>query len=193
MSRVVHSALRVNQKAVGSIENGLFNGNLSVVLLPVDYGNKLTFQANVTVFTGDLVTPSREFTPCDDNGNVKTFGDVDDVIRWLKGAYLDIVSVSITIADFDLITKKLVPPTDPVANAVKQKAYYQRLRTGLADNIASALAKVNAAIASGWSAENAHPALKANYDELVFKKMAVDATDAHYVAKIAQFDAIITP
>lgn len=191
MPQILPVALRVNSKAVGSLAGGMFSGALTATMLPVDVNGKLTFRANVAAFTGDVNTPSVVFTPADDNGNVKVFGNIDDLIKWLRSAYLDIVSLNIEVDSMELITKKFVPPTDPLANAVKQKTVFEKLKAGLADNINLVNTKVAAAVASGWNAVNAHPALKANYDELIAKKTAVDATAAYFDAKIAEYAAII--
>lgn len=190
MARVTTTTLRLGQKAVKSA-NPLFNGNLSIQMLPVDV-KRLTFQANITAETGDVNNPSYTYTPCDDVGRPRTFSDIDDVLKWINGAYVDIISVAVEIADYDVVTKKFVPPSDPIVDATKQKATFERLRDAQAPKVASVNAKVAAAAASGWNAETAHPALKANYDELVFQQQATQNIYNFYVAEVARYNAIIT-
>lgn len=189
MARVTTTALRLGQKAVKAA-NALFNGNITAVLLPVDV-KKLTFQANITAFTGDAGTPSYTYTPCDDYGKPRTFSNADDLLKWINGAYLDILSVGVTIADYDVITPKFVPPADPIVDATKQKTKFEKLRDGMVDNVNAVNAKVAAAVASGWNAVNAHPALKANYDELVFQQQATTNIRDFYIAEVARYTAII--
>jgi hypothetical protein len=184
-------ALRLGQKNVRSA-NPNFNGVITAVLVPQDTA-RLTFAANVKVFTGDAGQPFVEFTPCSDYGIPKVFGNVDDVVTWLKGAYLDISDLSFTIADFDTVTKKFVPPTDPIKDATSKKAQFTKLRDGMTDNIAAVNAKVAAAVASGWDLPTAHPALQANYAEYVAQQTATNAINAFYVAEIARYNAIINP
>lgn len=183
-------AKRYNQKSVMS-ENSHFNGILSVLLLPVD-ADKLTFNANITASTGQVETPSVQFTPCDDSGKVRVFSSVDDVVTWLRGAYLDISALSFTVDSMDKITKTFVPPTDAIKNATSKKSAFTKLRDGILDNIATLQAKVNADIASGWNAPTAHPALQANYAEDAARLAAATAIKDFYVAEIARYQAIIT-
>lgn len=186
-------AQRATQKAVLALGNGAFNGNISAVLLPVDL-DSLSFNANVTV--NDGTANVAVYTPADDNGKIKKFGDVDDLVRWLKGAYFDIINVDMTIADFSGISRAFVPPTDPIADATKKKAAFTKLDTGLNDNLATIDAKIAAAAASGWNdplSANYHPALQANYDEYVKERAAIVAAKAYYVGRVAFYNAIINP
>jgi hypothetical protein len=183
------NALRLGQKNVFS-QNANFTGALILALVPVDV-KKLTFQANVRAVTGDENMPFVDFTPCDDFGKVKTFGDVDDCINWLRGAYLDITSVNIEIADMDTVTKNFVPPTDAIKNAVSKRDYYTRQRDAILPKVAKVQATVDADVASGWNLETAHPALQANYAEHVKQLQSSTAIKDFYVSEIARYQAII--
>lgn len=183
--------LRLAQKNIKSA-NPLFNGVLAVSLVLVDAA-KLKFNANVKAFTGDAGTPFYEFVASDENGKPKTFGDIDDVVSWLRGAYLDITALTFDVGGMDLISKTFEPPLDPVKDATAQKARFTKLRDGIADNLAKVSALVTAAVASGWDLPTAHPALQANYAEYVKQQTAVTAIRDFYVAEIARYNAIINP
>jgi hypothetical protein len=192
--KVLPVALRASQKSVKALGGGFFTGVLSAVLLPVDIGSKLTFQANVKVNGGSA--NEAIYTPCDDSGKIKTFSNVDDLVNWLKGAYDDIITLTLEIANADYISKVFIPPTDAVADATKQKAKYVKLNTGLDDNLAAANAAVSSAALAGWNdplSPAYHPALQANYNELVAKRDAIIAARAYYIDRIAFYQAIITP
>jgi hypothetical protein len=192
MSRILPVSKRIVQKAVLALGNGLFNGHVEAVLLPVDV-KALTFNANVKVFTGDTTTPSVEYTPCDDNGNIKKFSNVDDLVNWVKGAYTDILTFKIEIADFDLITNVYKSATDPLKQAVTLKAKYVAAKLALDDNLVIATADVTRATALGWNTATAHAADKANYAEFVAQHDAIVAAQAFYTTQIAKYQAIITP
>lgn len=184
------SATRIQQKAVLSLVTGMFNGHIKAVLVPVDAA-KLTFGANVTINFGTANVAT--YTPCDDNGKVKTFSNIDDLVSWLKNAYTDILTVDLTIADFELITKAFVPPTDALKDATSKKAIYVKLVAGLVDNLASATLEISRAVTAGWSAVDAHPALQANYAELVAKKAAIQAASDYYAGRVTFYQSIIAP
>ena len=189
--RVLPVVQRAMQYAVLALGGGVFNGKIEATLLPVDIGTKLTFNANVKVFQD--ATNFVTYTPCDDNGKIKTFSNADDLVNWLKGAYLDIISLSMTIADFDLVTRAFVPPTDVLSDATKKKTYFTKKKDGLSDNLIAANLEVSRAATAGWNAPTAHQALQANYAELVAKRDAITASQAYYTAQIAFYQAIITP
>lgn len=184
---------RSTQKAVLALGNGAFNGNIKAVLLPVDV-LALSFYANVTVNFG---TPNATtYTPADDNGKIRKFGDADDLVKWLKAAYFDIVSVELSIADFDLISRVFVPASDPIADATKKKAAFMKLNTGLDDNLMAINAQIAAAVASGWNdpqSPNYHPALQANYNAYVAQKDVIVASKAYYAGRVTFYNAIINP
>lgn len=190
MPRILPVAKRVIQRSALGASNGIFNGNVKIQLLPVDTA-KLTFSANITV--NDATPNAATYTPCDDNGKVRVFSDVDGVVSWVRGAYTDVLSVSMDIADFDVITKTFVPPTDALKDAVSKKASFTKLQTGLVDNLAAANTEITRAATAGWNAVDAHPALQANYAELVAKRDAIEDANDYYVARIAFYEAIINP
>lgn len=190
MSRVLPVAQRANQKAVLALGGGVFNGKIEVVLLPVD-SSKLTFQANVKAYQD--ATASVTYTPADDNGKIKTFGNVDDVMSWLRNAYNDILTLSLSVDSFELISKAFVPPTDALKDAISKKASFTKLNLGLADNLTAANLEVTRATTAGWNLPTAHPALQANYAELVAKRDSIVASQAYYTARIAFYQSIITP
>ena len=183
------SSVRANQKSALGLSGGLFNGGVSILALVVD-PKRLTFNANITYQTGDAGAPTKVFTPINDDGQVRKFSNLDDIIKWVQGAFLDFTSISISIDEAGLIAKKFVPPTDPVVNAVKQKATFTRLKDGIADNKTNAQAKVTAAETSGWDEPTAHPALQANYAALVANLVAVTDLESYYTAQIAFWNAI---
>lgn len=191
MARVLPVANRVTQKAVLALALGFFNGHVSAVMLPVDTA-KLTFNANVTINAG-VAGKEAVYTPCDDNGKVKTFSNIDDLLTWLRNAYNDILTVSLTIDSFPLISKVFVPPTDVLKDALAKKTSFTKLSDGLTDNLTAANLEVTRAVTAGWNAVDAHPAFKANYDELVAKRDAIVAAKAYYTARIAFYQSIITP
>ena len=192
MSRILPVAKRISQKAVGAFVNGLFNGNVEATLLPVDV-KALTFHANVKVFTGDTTTPFVEYTPCDDNGNIKKFVNIDDLVNWVKGAYTDITSFKVTIADFDLITNVYKSATDPLKQAIALKAKFLAAKLALDDNLVMATADVTRATALGWNLPAAHPADNANYIEFVAQHEAIVTAQTFYAAQVAKYQLIITP
>jgi len=183
------SAVRANQKSALGLSGGLFNGVLSIVAIVADV-KRLTFNANITYQTGDVGNPSETFTPCNDDGEVRKFANLDDIIKWAQGAFVGFTSLSINIDDAGALAKVFNPPLDPIADAVKQKVAYQKLKDGIQDNKTAALAKVAAAEASGWDESTAHPALQANYALIVAKKDAVVAIEAYYIEQIANYTAI---
>lgn len=183
--------LRLGQKNARGA-HALFNGVLSAVLMVVD-SKKLSFQANVRAMTGDAGTPFVEFTPCSDYGIPKTFGNIDDLVTWLKGAYLDITGLSFTVDDMGGVTNEFVPPTDAIKYATAQKAKFTKLRDAMVPKLAQVNAKVAGDIASGWNLGTAHPALQANYAEDVKQQAATQAIHDFYVAEIARNNAIINP
>ena len=183
------SANRIQQKAVQAL-TVVFSGGIKAVLVPIDVV-KLTFGANVTV--NDGTADAKTYTPCDDNGKIKTFSNIDDLVTWLKGAYTDILTMSLTIADFNLISKVYVPATDVLKDATSKKAIFTKLKLGLVDNLAAATLEIARAETAGWNAVTAHPASQAIYAELVAKKAAVQAASDYYQTRIAFFQTIITP
>lgn len=189
--RILPVAKRITQKAVAALGLGLFNGNIEATLLPVD-AKALTFNANVKVFTGDTNTPFVEYTPCDDNGNIKKFSSIDDLVNWVKGAYTDIASFKLTIADFDLITNVYKSATDPLKQAISLKAKFLAAKLALTDNLAMATADVTRATALGWNLPAAHAADKANYAEFVLQQNAIGDAIDFYTAQVAKYQLIIT-
>lgn len=183
--------LRLAQKNIKSA-NTLFNGVLAVTLVVTDPA-RLKFNANIRAFTGDVGTPHYDFVASDEYGKPKNFGDIDDVVTWLRGAYLDITDLTFVVEGMDLISKTFEPPLDPIKDATTQKARFTKLRDGIADNLAKVTAQVAAAVASGWDLVTAHPALQANYAEYVKQQAAVTAIHDFYVAEIARYNLIINP
>lgn len=186
------SNVRANQKSALGLSNGLFTGAIAVTALVVD-PKSLTFNVNITYQTGDAQNPSRTFTPMNDDGLVRKFGSLDDVIKWVQGAFLDFTAITFTIDEAGLIAKAFVPPTDPLANALKQKTAFQKLSDGLADNATRANLKVDQAIASGWDLPSAHPALQANYAALVKNQESVEALGAYYDGQVSYWNGIANP
>ena len=190
--RVLPVSTRINQKAVLALAGGLFNGALEAVLLPVDT-KALTFNANVKAFTGNTETPFAEYSPCDDNGNIKKFANIDDLVTWLKGAYSDIATFKVSIADFDLITNVYKSTLDPLKQAIALKAAFVKYELASIDNLEMANADVTRATALGWNLATAHPADKATFQELTHQRDAILAARTYYTAQIAKYQAIITP
>lgn len=184
------SNTRANQKSAIGLHNGMFNGGVSVLLGVVD-AKKLTFNANITFQTGDVALPAVTFSPCSDDGEYKKFSNIDDAVTWVKGAFLDFTTLTLSIADAGTLATAFVPPTDSIADALKQKNKFTALKAGIQDNKTKALARVTADEASGWNALTAHPALQANYAADVAKKDAIVAIEAYYTDRIAHFAAIV--
>lgn len=182
---------RATQRSVKRFHQG-FNGNVTAELFIVD-AQKLRFQANITVQTGDVNTPTVTYTPCDDNGKVRTFGSVDDVFKFVNGAYNDVISFEATFVDVLSINNPFVPPTDAVADATKKKAAFIKLRDGMGDNILALTAKRDSEIASGWNLGTAHPALQANHAETLKQLDTATATRQYFIDRIAAMDLIINP
>ena len=183
MSRAL-SNVRANQKSAIGLSNGLFNGLIAITALIFD-PKKLTFQANITFQTGDVAHPSYTFTPCTDDGEVKKFTAIDDIINWVNGAFLDVSAITVTVDEASKIAKAFVAPSDPVADGLKKKAAFTKLLAGIQDNKTKSLATVAAAEGFGWNLPAANPALQANYALLVAKKDAVLAIETYYTDQIA--------
>ncbi|MDP2071567.1 hypothetical protein [Methylotenera sp.] len=186
---MVLSANRANQKSAIGLSSGLFSGGIAIDAKVTDIKN-LKFQANVTFQTGDVASPYKTFTPSTDDGEVKTFSALDDIIKWVNGAFNDVQTISINIDEAVKLSKAFVPPTDPIADALKQKTKFQKLKDGLLDNKTNALAKVQAAEAQGYHT-SPNAALLALYASLVTKKNAVLAIETYYTNEIARFNAIV--
>jgi len=151
---------------------------------------KLTFVADVDYTTGDVVTPLVTITPSDETGKVKVFGNVDDLIKWIDGAFQGVTSIQMVVEDFDLVAKPVVVPTDPVAAAGKQKAKVVKYKTFSQARLTDAMAKTSAAAALGWNLLTAHPALQANYADLLKNEQTVQAYVTFYTAEIARLTLI---
>lgn len=187
---VAISTIRANQVSAVGLSSGLFNGNVEATLIVVD-AKKLKFKANVKYFTGDVNAPFQVFTPCTDDGEVKTFGDIDDLVKWINGAFDDVSGLTFTVDEAIAISKPFVPPLDPLADAAKQKARFTKLKAGIQDNKANALSKVAAAEAQGYDEPTAHSALQALYASLIAKRDAVLNIEAYYTAREAVYVAIL--
>lgn len=183
---------RIVQAAVLGLGGALFNGNIEITAHPIDV-SKLTFKADVKVFTGDITTPFVEYTPCDDNGKIKVFANVDDILSWVKGAYIDIASVKVTIAEFNLITNVFKVATDPLKEAVSKKALFLKRKLALDDNLVAANLDVTRYAALGYNLPAAHPAETLIYNENVLQRDAILAAQSYFAARIAFYAAIITP
>lgn len=172
---------RFNQKS--ALAAGAFTGAVVLALTVVDF-KRLTFTANVTA-------GGSSFDVCDDNGKIRVFGSVDNVISWLKGAYQDMTSLTINFTSVAGLTNTFVPPANALAEANKVKAAFVKLKSGLTDNKALVATQLAQAVASGWDLGTAHPALQANHVELVERQAAQTAIEAYYDARIAAAQAII--
>lgn len=185
------AAVRIQQKAVQAL-TAFFNGHIKAVLVPIDVV-KLTFGANVTVNAG--TANEKTYTPCDDNGKVKTFANIDDLITWLKSAYSDILTLDLSVADFSLISKVSVVATDILKDATTKKSVFTKLKLGLVDNFAAAQLDITRATTAGYN-NPASPAYslgaQAIYDEYVAKHAAIQAASDFYAARIVYFQTIIT-
>ena len=190
MAEVAQHSLRVTQKSVLSQGGGVFNGKLEVVAIPVD-ATKLTFTANVKAYTG--ASTFVEYSAADDKGKIKTFGSLDLIITWLKGAYLDITDLSILVSDVEEISKEYVPPSDALKDATSKKSSFTKLLAANEERLTAANLDVTRAEAAGWDAVGAHPTLTANYNELVARVTALNSAKTYFNARIAYFDSIINP
>lgn len=173
--------MRLNQKA--ALAAGAFTGAIAITLSVVDF-KRLTFTANVTA-------GGSSFDVCDDNGKVRVFGSVDNVLSWIRGAYQDVTGIAIGFASVAGLSNTFVPPASALAEANKVKASFTKLKAGLTDNKLAVATKISQAVASGWNAPNAHPALQANYAELIEQQAAQTAIEAYYDTRIASAQAII--
>lgn len=187
---LVLSNTRANQRNARALF-ATFNGAI-ILALGVVNTVRQTFQANVTFETGNAGTPTVTFTPCDDAGRVRTFGDVDDLVKWVNGAFNDVTSISMSVVNAELLAKPFVPPTDTLADANRKKTQFEALKVKGNLSLAAVTAKVNAEIAAGNNAPEAHPALQAIYQELVKQQTAVQAQVDYYDDRITHYQAIIT-
>lgn len=190
MAEVAVKTLRVVQRAVASLGGGAFNGKIEAVAIPID-AEKLTFNANLKVWTG--ASTFVEYSPADDNGKHKVFTSIDALVLWLRGAYLDMTDLVVTISDVETITKNFVPPTDVLKDATSKKAYFTKLGTANQARLDEANLNVTRAVTAGWNAVGAHPAQKAIYDEYVAKAAALDQAKTYYTGRVAFYQSIITP
>ena len=172
---------RFNQKS--ALAAGVFAGAVALALSVVDF-KRLTFTANVTA-------GGSSFDVCDDNGKIRVFSSVDNVLSWLKGAYQDITNISISFTSVEGLSNSFVPPSNALAEANKVKAAFVKLKSGLTDNKLNVTTQVAQAVASGWDLPTAHPALQANHAELVERQAAQTAIEAYYDTRIAAAQAII--
>lgn len=186
----VQAAQRANQRSAKALGTG-FNGKLSILLLALDDAD-LKFTANVTFETGDSAAPTKTFSPADDLGRVRKFSDIDDVIKWLNGAFFDITNIVLTVDDATIINKKFNPPTDAVKDATSKKAAFTKYLDAIGDKETQLTAKVAAEVLAGWAEPTAHPVLQANHAETNKQLDTVQEIKAFYVAEIARFNAIIT-
>ncbi len=162
---LVLSGTRANQRNARGLF-ATFNGAI-ILALGVVNTERQTFQANVTFETGNVGTPTVTFTPCDDLGRVRTFGDVDDLLKWVNGAFNDVTSIEMEVVNAEKLAKPFVPPTDTLANATRQKTVFTALKQKADANKAIVDAKVAAEVAAGNDQPEAHPALQAIYNEYV--------------------------
>ena len=172
---------RFNQKS--ALAAGVFAGTVALALSVVDF-KRLTFTAKVTA-------GGSSFDVCDDNGKIRVFSNVDNVLSWLKGAYLDITNISIGFTSVTGLSNSFVPPANALVEANKVKAAFVKLKSGLTDNKLNVTTQIAQAVASGWHLPAAHPALQANYAELVERQAAQTAIEAYYDTRIAAAQAII--
>lgn len=184
------SNTRANQRLARALF-ATFNGAISLQVAPINT-QRMTFQANVTFETGNVGTPSVTFTPCDDAGRVRIFGDIDDLIKWVNGAFNDVTSIDVVVEEAEKLAKPFVPPTDTLADAQRKKTQFEALKAKGTLSLAAATAKVNAEIAAGNNAPEAHPALQAIYQEFVKQQTAVQAQVDYYDDRITHYTAIIT-
>jgi len=185
------AAQRANQRSAKSLGAG-FNGVLTILALALQDEPDLKFTANVTYQTGDAGQPSATFTPCDDFGRVKKFSDVDDIIKWLNGAFFDITSIVVTVDDATVINKPFNPPTDAVKDATAQKARFVKYLAAIDDKVDTLTAKVASEVLAGWSAPTAHPVLQANHAETNKQLSTAQEIADFYGDEITRFTAIIT-
>jgi hypothetical protein len=188
----VLNAVRIMQSAALALGAGKFNGNIEVVAIPVDV-KKLTFHANVKVFTGDATTPFVEYSPCNDNGEVKTFVNVDDILSWLNGAYIDILSLKLTISDYGVLTRVFTVAKDVLKDAIAKKALYTKKKTALDDNLVAANLDLTRMEALGYNAATAHQAETIIYQEALAQKNAIVAAQAYYTGRVTFYQSVITP
>jgi hypothetical protein len=183
---------RLSQLAALSLGGGMFNGNIEITAHPLDV-TKLTFNADIKVFTGDTNAPFVEYSPCDDNGKLKVFANIDDMITWVKGVYVDILSVKVIVASFELITSTFKVIADPLKEAIAKKAFFLKKKALLDDNLVMANLDVTRYAALGYNLPTAHPAEKIIYDENVVQRDAIVAIQTYYANRVAFYQGIITP
>lgn len=182
------SGTRQAQRTV--LAAGLAFAGAIVVRAKVVNVKKLTFIADVDYTTGDVNTPVVTITPADETGKVKIFSNMDDLLKWIDGAFEGVTSVQIVVEDYDLVAKPVIVPTDPIAAAAKQKAKVLKYKAFSQARLADAMSKTAAAALLGWNDPTAHPALQANYADLLHNEQAVQSYVTHYTAEIARLTAI---
>lgn len=190
MAEVAIKTLRVVQRAVASLGGGNFSGKIEAVAIPIDV-KKLTFNANLKVWTSP--TEFVEFSPADDSGKHRVFTNLDALVLWVRGAYLDMTELTITVSDIEDITNKFKPPTDVLKDATSKRTFFLNVGVRNQERLNEANLNVTRAITAGWSAVNAHPAQKEIYDEYVAKAAALEQAKAYYAGRVAFFQTIITP
>ena len=177
------SLIRANQKSALGLSGGLFSGAVAIKAVIADISS-LKFFAQITFQTGDTNAPSKVFTACNDDGLIRKFSDLDDIVKWVNGAFTDVSSIAIVLEDAQLIAKPFIAPSDPVAYGLKQKAAFAKLLAGISDNKMKADAAVTTAEGYGWDLPNANPALQANYAALVANADAVTAIQTYYQSQV---------
>lgn len=180
------SAIRANIYSASALGN--FSGDVTIHGFVTDVsGSK--FNANITFTTGDVANPTKTFTPCDDNGEVKKFSTIDDVITWVNRAFLEVQDINVTFENIDLLSKPYRLPSDIVADSLRNKNKFVKLKADLQDNKAKSLATVAAMTAQGYNGANANSVQIAAYNSAVAKKDAILSIESWYDNRITFYTA----
>ncbi len=181
-------ATKATQKGAPGLTDGFFNGDIAITAMVAD-PDRLTFYANIAVKKEDDSTV--EYTACSSNGKVRKFTDLDDVIKWVRGTYVDIVNVSYTVDGMDEVTKNFKVPTDPLKDAESNKKKYLGYSEKHDSYIADAQTDIARAEGLGWNDPAAHQSLQDLHADYVARKAFLEAEKAYFTARIAFYQGII--
>lgn len=154
----------------------------TVLARAVGTDKSLRLAADVTVNAGPAITI------CGDSGKVKTYSDLDSIVRAMsKIAESSNGVYSLTVDTGALFASSV--PTDIIASYEAQVIRLGKTKTS--QQAVSAALAASLALMVGWDTGNA--AQVARFNEVTAQKAAVDADIAAIDAEVARLNALINP
>lgn len=147
---------------------------------------KLRFSA--TIVTNDPNSPNpAKYTVANANGKVRTFTDIDSVVRLVQKVSPGTTKVQVTI----LATNSLNPAenlSNPQATLTKEKTVAEKAKV-ISDR---ELLAVNAELISIGSFQNGTPTQQAKYADVTAQKNTLMKASEFYAAEIARITPLLT-